>query len=178
MPVTLDVVLWGSAESTAPCRLIVQPLLWLHGTFKSARGERTLQQRVAAAKQQAVQQQDLLRAAVARQASEEDRRSGLVIIRAAFGNTASFRKRLEQQQAMFAQHTQTGAGDVDAQQWRAAPPDGWLDVTVALQFLVVDSQVRACGFLCRTRLNCIYVRVDDYLAVSTRTITPPATGTH
>lgn len=122
----------------------MQPLMWLHGSLKSAQGERTLQQRVAAAKQQAAQQQELLHAAVARQAADEDHRGGLVIIRAAYGDTGGFRKRLEQQAAMFAQHMRAEGGATKAQQQRAAPQDGWLDVTVALQFLVLDSQVRAC----------------------------------
>lgn len=123
------------------CRLVVQPLLWLHRTLKSARGERSLQHQVATAKEQALQQQELLRASVARLAAEEDRRGGLIIVRAAYGNTSSFRARLEQQAAMFAQQTRATGGGIEALQQGATATDGWLDVTVALQFLVVDSEV-------------------------------------
>lgn len=116
-------------------------MLWLHRTLKSARGERSLQQQVATAKEQALQQQELLQASVARLAAEEDRRGGLIIVRAAYGNCNSFRARLEQQAAMFAQQTRATGGSIEALQQGAAAIDGWLDVTVALQFLVVDSQV-------------------------------------
>lgn len=96
---------------------------------------------MAAAKKQALQQQELLQASVARLAAEEDRRGGLVIVRAAYGDTGSFRARLEQQAAMFAQQTRVAGGRTEAMHQGAAAPDRWLDVTASLQFLVVDSQV-------------------------------------
>lgn len=115
--------------------------MWLHKTVKSAEGKRSLQRQVASAKEQALQQQELLKPSVSRLAAEEDRRGGLVIVKAAYGNTTSFRARLEQQAAMFAQQTRASGSVPDLQQIGTASPEEWLDVTVALQFLVIESEV-------------------------------------